>query len=174
MRYAQIRSMDISNGEGIGVSLFTQGCPIRCEGCHNSSIWDFDGGKEYNSGVTNKILEAIQPNWIERFSILGGEPLITQNLKELLDLIMKIKLFKPKIKIWIYTGFTYEQLQKRIQDNPNDYYINPILKFSDVLVDGQFVQEKKDLTLRFKGSSNQRIINLRETDVQNKIILLDV
>ena len=174
MKYAQLRSMDVSNGKGIGVSLFTQGCPIRCEGCHNSSIWDFAEGKEYNTKTINKILKAIQPDWVERFSILGGEPLVTANLKELLILITIIKSIKPNIKIWIYTGYTYEQLQEKVSNDFKDYYINPILKTADVLVDGPFIQEKKDLTLKFKGSSNQRIIDLQKTAECGEIALLDV
>ena len=109
-----------------------------------------------------------------RFSILGGEPLETINLKELLALIENIKVLRSDIKIWIYTGYTYEQLQERIKKNKDDYYLEPILRLADVLVDGPFIQEKKDLTLAFKGSSNQRVIDLQKTHAANDIVLLDI
>ena len=174
MRYFQIRSMDISNGIGVGASIFLSGCHFRCKNCHNQELWDFNSGNEYTNDTKNKILNAIQPKWVERFSILGGEPLETINLKELLALIENIKILRPDIKIWIYTGYTYEQLQERIKKNKDDYYLEPILRFADVLVDGPFIQEKKDLTLAFKGSSNQRVIDLQKTHAANDIVLLDI
>lgn len=166
--------MDISNGIGIGASVFLSGCHFHCKNCHNQELWDFNGGNEYTNDVKNKILKTIQPKWVERFSILGGEPLETINLKELLALIENIKILRPDIKIWIYTGYTYEQLQGRIKKNKDDYYLEPILRFADVLVDGPFIQEKKDLTLAFKGSSNQRVIDLQKTHAANDIVLLDI
>lgn len=174
MRYFQIRSMDISNGVGIGASVFLSGCHFHCKNCHNQELWDFNSGYEYDSDAKNKILKTIQPEWIERFSVLGGEPLETVNLKELLSLLENIKVVRKDIKIWIYTGYTYEQLQERIKKNKDDYYLEPILKLADVLVDGPFIQEKKDLTLAFKGSSNQRVIDLKKTIAANDIVLLDV
>lgn len=174
MRYFQIRSMDISNGIGIGTSIFLSGCHFHCKNCHNQELWDFNCGNEYTNDVKNKILKTLQPKWVERFSILGGEPLETINLKELLALIENIKVLRPDIKIWIYTGYTYEQLQERIKKNKDDYYLEPILRLADVLVDGPFIQEKKDLALVFKGSSNQRIIDLQKTHATNDIVLLDI
>lgn len=174
MRYFQIRSMDISNGIGIGASVFLSGCHFHCKNCHNRELWDFNSGNEYTNDSKNKILKTIQPKWVERFSILGGEPLETINLKELLALIENIKVLRPDIKIWIYTGYTYEQLQERIKNNKDDYYLEPILRLADVLVDGPFIQEKKDLTLAFKGSSNQRVIDLQKTYAANDIVLLDI
>ena len=174
MRYFQIRSMDISNGIGIGASVFLSGCHFHCKNCHNQELWDFNSGNEYTNDTKNKILKTIQPIWVERFSVLGGEPLETINLKELLVLIENIKALRPDIKIWIYTGYTYEQLQKRIKKNKDDYYLEPILRLADVLVDGPIIQEKKDLTLAFKGSSNQRVIDLQKTRAANDIVLLDM
>ena len=174
MRYFQIRSMDISNGIGIGASVFLSGCHFHCKNCHNLGLWDFNSGNEYTNDAKNKILKTIQPKWVERFSILGGEPLETINLKELLALIENIEVLRPDIKIWIYTGYTYEQLQERIKKNKDDYYLEPILRLADVLVDGPFIQEKKDLTLAFKGSSNQRVIDLQKTHAANDIVLLDI
>ncbi len=174
MRYFQIRSMDISNGIGIGASVFLSGCHFHCKNCHNQELWDFNSGNEYTNDTKNEILKTIQPEWVERFSVLGGEPLETINLKELLVLIENIKALRSDIKIWIYTGYIYEQLQERIKKNKDDYYLEPILRLADVLVDGPFIQEKKDLTLAFKGSSNQRVIDLQKTYAANDIVLLDV
>ena len=174
MKYFQIRSMDISNGVGIGTSVFLSGCHFHCKNCHNQELWDFNSGNEYTNDTKNKILKIIQPKWVERFSVLGGEPLETINLKELLVLIENIKALRSDIKIWIYTGYTYEQLQERIKKNKDDYYLEPILRLADVLIDGPFIQEKKDLTLAFKGSSNQRVIDLQKTSAANDIVLLDV
>lgn len=148
--------------------------PIRCRECHNSSIWNFDEGKEFTSLDELKILQLIQPEYIKRFSLLGGEPLVTQNLKTILPLLEKIKMVKPSTKIWIYTGYTYEQLQEQIKNNPKDYYIEPILRLTDILIDGPFIQEKKDITLAFRGSSNQRLIDMPQTLKQNKVITLDL
>lgn len=166
--------MDISNGIGIGASVFLSGCHFHCKNCHNQELWDFNSGNEYTNDTKNEILKTIQPEWVKRFSVLGGEPLETVNLKELLVLIENIKAIRSDIKIWVYTGYTYEQLQERIKKNKDDYYIEPILRLADVLVDGPFIQEKKDLTLAFKGSSNQRVIDLQKTYAANDIVLLDV
>lgn len=174
MRYAQIRYMDISNGAGLGASLFVAGCHFHCPYCHNKEIWDFNSGLEYTEKTKNEILKSIQPDWIDHYAVLGGEPLETINLKEILILLEDIKMVKPSIKIWIYTGYTYEQLQERIRTNPKDYYIEPILRLTDVLVDGPFIQEKKDITLAFRGSSNQRLIDMPQTIKQNKVVTLDL
>lgn len=155
MRYAQIRNMDVSNGEGLGASLFVQGCHFHCKGCHNPEQWSFDGGKLYTKKEEAAILEIIDKSYIKRFSILGGEPLETSNLSELICLIKKIKQKRPDIKIWLYTGYTWEELQ-----NNSNEAIKEILNNIDVLIDGQFIEEEKDLSLRFRGSRNQRLIYL--------------
>lgn len=171
MRVANIRSMDISNGTGIGVSLFVQGCRFHCKNCFNPETWDFNGGKEYTQETAKTILELIKLDYIKRFSILGGEPLEPQNHFELAKLINLIRQEKPEIKIWIYSGYIYETL---LESSQNDQYLQYILNNIDVLVDGQFQEDKKDLTYPFAGSTNQRIINMQETREQNKIVLLDI
>lgn len=153
MRYAQIRNMDISNGEGIGASLFVQGCHFHCKGCHNPEQWSFDGGKLYTEKEEAAILEIVDKPYIKRFSVLGGEPLELCNLSELLCLIKRIKQKRPDIKIWLYTGYTWEVLQ----DSDNEM-MKKIFDNIDVLVDGQFIEEEKDLSLSFRGSRNQRLI----------------
>lgn len=173
MRYAQIRKMDISNGPGVGVALFTQGCSLHCPNCHNSSIWDFNGGKEFTAEEIEKILKLLKPDYITRFSILGGEPLESCNLFKLSVLINLIKSSYPDIKIWCYTGYTYESLLQKNQQSQMKY-LSYIFDNIDVLVDGPFIEEQKDISLKFKGSSNQRIIDLKETKKQGQIVLLKI
>lgn len=166
MRYNLIRKMDISNGKGIGVSIFTQGCPIRCKGCFNKDTWDFNGGKLYTQETQDTILELIKPDYITKFATLGGETLLHQNIPDLLSLVKAIKEERPDIKIWCWTGQLYENL-RRI----DDWQLQELINNFDYLIDGPFIQEKKDLTLLFRGSSNQRIIDIKETQQQGKLTL---
>lgn len=171
MRYAQIRSMDISNGTGVGVSLFTQGCHFRCYNCHNPEQWSFSGGKEFTQEVQNEILELLDKNYITRFSVLGGEPLEQENFFHLACLLHKIKKIYPDKKIWLYTGYTWEHLQER---KKHSIYLQTILENIDVMVDGRFIDDKKDITLKFKGSSNQRIIDVPQSLKTNMVVLYEV
>lgn len=166
MRYNLIRKMDISNGKGIGVSIFTQGCPIRCKGCFNKDTWDFNSGKLYTQETQDTILELIKPDYITKFATLGGETLLHQNIPDLLSLVKAIKEERPDIKIWCWTGQLYENL-RRI----DDWQLQELINNFDYLIDGPFIQEKKDLTLLFRGSSNQRIIDIKETQQQGKLTL---
>lgn len=176
MIYAQIRKMDISNGEGIGVSLFTQGCPIRCTGCHNASIWDFDGGKIWDKDAEQTVIDLLNRPQITRLSILGGEPLLDSNIQELAYLCNHVKQLWPQKKIWLWSGYTWEKIyslayndeihrlsKKDWWDNRHKYYLSELLENIDVLIDGPFIQEKKDLTLKWRGSSNQRVISVQTT-----------
>ena len=160
MRYAQIRNMDISNGEHIGVSLFVQGCRFCCKGCFNKETWDFNGGKEWTQEVEDKFFDLINRPYIKRVSILGGEPLADGNKLVVLDLIKKIKDKYPNKSIWLYTGYTFEEISS----------LNN-LRYIDVLVDGRYIEEQKDLTLKFRGSKNQRLIDIQKTLKENKIVL---
>lgn len=177
MRYNSVDKIECRNGVGWGVTLFIQGCHFHCHNCFNPEAWDFNGGKKYTEETQEKILKLLEPEYIARFSIQGGEPLEERNWLDLADLLVSIKREHPNIKIWLYTGFTYEYLEHLIYPNVpgsdrNLLYI--ILKNVDVLVDGQFQEDKKDLTYPFAGSTNQRIINMQETRKQNKIVLLDI
>ena len=176
MRYAQIRKMDISNGEGIGVSLFTQGCPIRCQGCHNASIWNPQEGKEFTTDTLNSIIDLLDKPYISRLSILGGEPLLKENIESLADLVLITKLMFPNKKIWLWSGYLWEDIYslafdascfsigtQQDWDRRDKENLRNILFSIDVLVDGPFVQEKKDLTLKWRGSSNQRLISVPTT-----------
>lgn len=161
MRYAQIRKMDISNGEGIGVALFTQGCRRHCRNCHNPEQWSFDGGKEFTFKTQQQIIDLLKPSHISRLSILGGEPLERCNLYRLACLLSAVRYYRPQVKIWLYTGWTYEELQKQEQEDRVTGYLTSILDNIDYLVDGPFIEEEKDITLEFRGSSNQRILNMK-------------
>ena len=159
MRFADIDKCECNNGSDIGVSLFVQGCHFHCKNCFNSETWDFNGGKEYTEQTKETILKLLEPEYIKRFSILGGEPLEGCNWLDLADLLVDIKIQYPNIKIWLYTGYEYEWLEFEsiTLTSEHRYLLQIILNNIDVLVDGQFQEDKKDLTYPFAGSTNQRI-----------------
>lgn len=165
--------MDISNGEHIGVSLFVQGCRFRCKGCFNKETWDFNGGKEWTEEVENKFFELIDKPYIKRVSILGGEPLADENVLDIFNLIEEIKNKFPDKSIWMYTGYSLEDIIEPKNCKLNEIHLlrATIIRMCDVLVDGRYVDGLKDLTLKFRGSSNQRVINVQKTLKENKIVL---
>ena len=182
MRYASIRSMDISNGEGVGVSLFVQGCPFHCKNCFNSDTWDFNGGKKWTEETKNKFMELINRPYIKRVSFLGGECLAEQNLDEVLKLIKEIHISFPEKSIWLYTGFEWNSLiakicQSTFPDKDSERIIEihkkrqEIISLCNILVDGEYIDEQKDLTLKWRGSKNQRVIDVKQSLAQNKVIL---
>ena len=153
-RYAGLITNDFVNGTGVCVSFWTQGCPHRCSGCHNPETWDFEGGKELPTDIRGQIIKAICANGIIRnFSILGGEPLCSQNLEEVDNIITSVRTAFPHIKIFIWTGYTLEELQKM-----ENFHIINILSQIDVLNDGLYKEDEKDITLELRGSKNQRIL----------------
>lgn len=183
MRYAQIRSMDISNGEGVGVSLFVQGCPFHCKNCFNSETWDFNGGKEWTEETKNIFMKLIDRPYIKRVSFLGGECLAENNLDEVLKLVQEIRNSFPEKTIWLYTGYEWNQimnikvtqpffscqdLESKIQ---NVLKRQEIIKMCNVVVDGEYIDEQKDLTLKWRGSKNQRVIDVKESLKQGKVVL---
>ena len=158
MRYAGIIKNDIAAGEGVNVSFFVQGCPLHCEGCHNPQTWDFNGGKEFTTDTLNEIIEALKDNNVQRnFSLMGGEPLCEENLFLTHLILSTIRETYPDIKIYVWTGYTYESLLQRGEDR-----INKIFNLIDYLIDGPFILSQRDITLVMRGSRNQRIINLKE------------
>ena len=197
MRYASIRELDISNGEGVGVALFVQGCHFHCYNCFNKETWDFNGGKEWTEETKNKFIKLIDRPYINRISILGGEPLAERNLDEVLSLIKEIRISYPEKSIWLYTGYhvfiNYQEshIQHKVilSTRPNastniiyddelffkkkeeDRKRSDIISLCNVLVDGEYIDEQKDLTLAYRGSKNQRVIDVQKTLAQNKIIL---
>ena len=169
MRYASIRSLDISNGEDVGISLFVQGCHFHCDECFNKETWPYDAGREFTDKHIEKILYMLSRQYIKRISILGGEPLCDENVLSVRSLINKIvDKFGYKKKIWIYTGYTYEQImsQKHTDNIEKNRAIDArklCISLCDVIVDGRFEKDKKDLSLAFRGSSNQRIIDAKQS-----------
>lgn len=179
MRYASIRNLDVSNGENIGVSLFTQGCDRKphCKNCFNSETWDFNGGKEWTEEAKNKFMELIDRPYIRRISVLGGEPLAEQNLDEVLSLIKEIRISFPEKTIWLYTGYELSEIIKqeqyeKVSGTPNIWSKRwEIIKLCNIVVDGEYIDEQKDLTLKWRGSKNQRVIDVKQSLAQNKMVL---
>lgn len=157
MNYAKIKTVDIANGTGVRVSLFVSGCNNNCQGCFNKEAQDFNYGFNYTKETEKSILESLSPNYIEGLSLLGGEPFEIRNQEVVLDLVKKVKKEYPNKNIWCYSGFTIEELLNR-RNNITDQ----LLKNIDVLVDGRFIENLKDPSLEFRGSTNQRIININE------------
>ena len=176
MRYSSIRNLDISNGEGVGVSLFVQGCPFHCFGCFNSDTWDFNGGKEWTEKTKNKFMKLIDRPYIKRISFLGGECLAEQNLDEILSLIKQVRNSFPEKTIWLYTGYSYSEIFRGqslclSQEGLNNFKRREIIKLCNIVVDGEYIDEQKDLTLRWRGSKNQRVIDVKQSLAQNKMVL---
>lgn len=171
MNYAAIKKTDVANGPGIRVSLFVSGCTHACKGCFNSEAWDFTYGEPFTEETQREIIQALAHDYIRGFSVLGGEPLEPQNRGTVLEMIQKIKTTYPEKSIWCYTGYDYEKdlLQWSAE---GDRTVPELLKLIDVLVDGEFVEEKKDLRLAFRGSANQRLIDMKATKKAGHVICL--
>lgn len=175
MRYASIRKMDISNGEGLGVALFVQGCHFHCKNCFNKETWDFNGGKEMTMWDVLELLRPLTNPQYTRLSILGGEPLASENLSGVSTICKFVKEFMPSKKIWVYTGNKAEDIGLDLHclnSNPlANYCRKEILPYIDVLVDGQYVDELKDMSYPWAGSTNQRVIDVKISICANKVIL---
>lgn len=170
IRYASIRPLDISNGESVGVSLFVQGCHFHCENCFNQSTWDFNGGREWTEEKESKFFKLIDRPHIKRVSILGGEPLATENISEVLKICKQIRLlFGQQKSIWIYSGYTWENTFDKVgciyQQNVdiNKILRRQIISQCDVMVDGRYVDELKDQSYPYAGSTNQRVIDVQKS-----------
>lgn len=167
MYYGNIKYYDISNGDGVRTSLFVSGCNHHCKGCFNEVAWDFDYGKEFSYNTLKEILNSLKPDYIAGLSILGGEPLDYKNINAVSTIVEVVRKSFPNKSIWVYTGYTYEELLER-----NNLFTSLILNKIDVLVDGKFIEELKDISLKFRGSSNQRIIDMNKTRELGEITLL--
>ncbi len=172
MNYATIKTHDVANGTGVRVSLFVSGCTHRCKGCFNAEAWDFNYGNLYTPEVEESILRALEPSYIKGLSLLGGEPFEPQNQPAVLNLCRRAKELYPNKTIWCYTGYDFEKdiLAGKLGDPE---ITEALIHLIDVLVDGEFVEAKKDLKLRFKGSSNQRIIDVQSSLKEDEVILWD-
>ena len=212
IHYASIRNLDISNGEGIGVALFVQGCHFHCYNCFNTETWDFNGGKEWTPEVKEKFLELIDRPYIKRVSILGGEPLADENLDDVLDLVTEvnkrynfqkadsanpckmgvsedknadeIRLLFPNKSIWIYTGYTWNEIFKNdssiqayyMYDYMGNDFINnekrkQIISQCSIIVDGRYVDSQRNPSKKFAGSDNQRVIDIKQSLQKGEVIL---
>lgn len=156
MNYAAIKKHDVANGPGIRVSLFVSGCEHYCKGCFNSEAWDFSYGAPFDASAEAELFEALGRSYIKGFSLLGGEPFHPKNRPVLADLLEKIKEKFPEKDVWCYTGYNFEELC-------DESLARRMLENIDILVDGRFIEEKKNLSLRFRGSENQRILRMPET-----------
>lgn len=169
MNYADIKRIDVANGEGVRVSVFVSGCNHHCKGCFNQCAWDFNYGNKFTEEDIDKVITYLDHDYISGLSLLGGEPLEPQNQEGLLPLVKKVKEKFPNKNIWCYTGFDFEKdvIGKMAKENKTS---NELVRYLDVVVDGKFEEDKKDLKLRFRGSSNQRIIDVKETLKENKVV----
>lgn len=172
MRYGEIKNCDIANGEGVRVSLFVSGCTHHCKGCFNPDTWDFDFGKPYTRETEESITDMLRPSYINGLTLLGGEPMEPDNQRALLSLVKSVKLLFPQKDIWCYSGYTFEELtgESRARCECTD----ELLSYIDVLVDGEFVEEKKNISLAFRGSENQRIIDLKKTFETGDIVIYEL
>lgn len=172
MNVADIKKVDVANGPGVRVSLFVSGCTHHCKDCFNEVAWDFKYGREYTQEDEDYIISLLSPDYIEGITILGGEPFEYVNQKGILPLLRRIKKELPNKTIWCFSGYTFD---KDILDNMCKKWneTKELISYIDVIVDGKFVVEKKNLKLKFRGSSNQRIIDVQESLKKNKVILVE-
>lgn len=190
MNYAAIKRTDVANGPGIRVSLFVSGCTHGCKGCFNSETWDFNYGREYTRETEAEILAALEPDYIRGLSVLGGEPMEPANRGTVLELLRKVRERYPGKSIWCYTGYDYERdllawkeeqergcltadSGKRGGETERTQEMAELLSLIDVLVDGEFVEERKNLRLAFRGSENQRVIDVGESLRRGEVILYE-
>lgn len=170
MNYANIKFNDIANGEGVRVSLFVSGCTHHCKNCFNKVAWDFNYGNEFTSEVEDKILSALAPEHINGLTLLGGEPMEPANQKALLNFVKRVKQTYPDKSIWCYSGYLFDK-ELLSPSRAHCPFTRELLSYIDILVDGKFVEELKDVSLRFKGSSNQRVIDVQKSLISNSVVL---
>lgn len=172
MNYAEIKYCDVANGPGVRTSLFVSGCSHHCPGCFNEIAWDFNYGKPFTQDTIDSIIESLKPDYIQGLTLLGGEPFEYSNQKGLLPLVRQVREVLPQKDIWCFTGFLFD---KDIIENMCKKWkeTNELLNYIDVLVDGRFVEELKNLNLKFKGSENQRTILVNESLKSGNVILYD-
>lgn len=174
MKYAKIKKCDVANGPGVRVSLFVTGCNHHCKNCFNREAWDFNYGDNFTQKEESEIIEDLKPDYITGLSLLGGEPFEKTNQEGLVPLIKKVKETYPNKEIWCYTGFTFDkQILGQMIGEEHRETTKEMLDNIDYIVDGRFVDELKDPKLRFRGSSNQRIIDVKKSLAQNQIVIWD-
>ena len=172
MNYCNVKNCDIANGVGVRVSLFVSGCRNRCKNCFQPETWDFNYGKPFDEQTEEKLMKMLAPSYINGLTVLGGEPMEPENQRALLPFLKKVKAAYPQKTIWLYTGFTLDELRSP-DCRAHTEYTEEILKLLTVLVDGRFVEEKKNISLRFRGSENQRLIDVAATLAAGSVTLWD-
>lgn len=168
MRYGAIKKRDIANGIGVRVVLFVSGCTHHCKGCFQPETWSFDYGQDYTKATEDEILEALRPAFIDGLTLLGGEPFEPQNQAELIKLLRRIRKELPEKTVWAFSGYTFEELTG--ESRARCAVTDEMLSMVDVLVDGEFVEEKRNISLQFRGSENQRLIDVPETLKSGQIV----
>lgn len=173
MNYATIKYNDIANGYGIRTSLFVSGCTHRCKGCFNSEAWDFNYGLPFDEKVQEDIINSLKDDYVDGLSLLGGEPFEPSNQKALLPFLERVKKEFPNKNVWCYTGYLFDEELLNKSRATTEYTLK-MLSLIDVLVDGKFVEELKNISLQFKGSENQRIIDVQKSLKENKVVLYNL
>lgn len=172
MNYATIKWTDIANGEGVRISLFVSGCTHHCKNCFNQVAWDFSYGNVFDEETQARIFEGLKSGYIAGLSLLGGEPLEPQNQEALYPFVKRVRERFPNKTIWCYTGFVLDEKTGVLTNvAKNTLYTQRLISLFDVLVDGPFVEELKDIRLKFRGSSNQRVIDVKKTLASNQVVL---
>lgn len=171
MYFGEIKNCDIANGEGVRVTLFVSGCTNRCKNCFQPQTWDFEYGQPFTAKTEDELLELLKPDYINGLTVLGGEPFEPSNQRALLPFLQRVREIYPNKNIWCYSGFTYEEM-KQDGSHPRCEATDELLSLLDVLVDGRFVEELKDISLRFRGSANQRLIDLKKSRAAGTLVLL--
>ncbi len=171
MNYGAIKKCDIANGVGVRTVLFVSGCTHHCKGCFQPETWSFDYGERYTKETEDEIIESLKPDYVDGITLLGGEPFEPENQRELVKLLRRIKKELPKKTVWSFSGYTYEELTG--DSRAVCEVTNEMLSMLDVLVDGEFIEAKRNISLRFRGSENQRLIDMNKTRKEGKIVLWD-
>lgn len=171
MNYGAIKKCDIANGVGVRTVLFVSGCTHHCKGCFQPETWSFDYGERYTKETEDEIIESLRPDYVDGITLLGGEPFEPENQRELVKLLRRIKKELPKKTVWSFSGYTYEELTG--DSRAVCEVTNEMLSMLDVLVDGEFIEAKRNISLRFRGSENQRLIDMNKTRKESKIVLWD-
>ncbi|MBQ7218480.1 MAG: anaerobic ribonucleoside-triphosphate reductase activating protein [Ruminococcus sp.] len=170
MNYANIKYYDIADGEGVRTTLFVSGCTNRCKGCFQPQTWDFSYGKPFTEAVQQELLESLEPSYINGLTLLGGEPFEPPNQAALLPFLRRVKAQYPEKTVWAFTGFVYDR-DLIAGGRKHTDFTDEMLSYVDILVDGPYVEELHDITLQFRGSSNQRIIDMNLTRVRGQLTI---
>ncbi len=171
MNYANIKYCDVANGEGVRTTLFVSGCRHYCKDCFNEVAWSFDHGSPFDIAVEDKIIESLKPSYISGLTLLGGEPMEKENQEALLPFLKRVRQECPDKSVWLFSGFTFEELTGVVPSRCFSDITIELLKLCDILVDGRFVADEKDITLQFRGSRNQRVIDIPKTFENKEIVI---